>query len=320
MISPLAHLNVASKLYPGAWKQVDLYRSCRGVDLPEWPEWCFMPIAAWYAIVCHGNKVNSLAHDLELAADVARLAGIGTWRYSQGVYKVDPDLFTALANSIVAGDLPSEVFYRLPEWCVYVETPGMSWFNVPMPGFWAHLERDANTSRTELRFLLETEKELVGIPLHIGAWTVTEAVDRFVHEAVKNSGMTFKSSEVDIEAISAQINPLVSVILYLCSDEPEIDDSLYPGVSPKHPSPKKTKNGWKLFPPDKPKIWNVGAEIGKQLRQATECDESGRQVKTHLRRGHWHKYWTGPRTGDQKLLFRWLHPLVVNPAGKYADE
>jgi len=309
---PLQHLNAALKLYPETAKLVDNFRASRGKDLPKWPDWCFLPMAAWYAIVSASNRVSVLP--LHLVGDVSKLSAIGTWRYSQGIYRVDPDLMAALTGSPVSGSLPSEVLFRLPEWCVYIETPDQQWQGDTLYGFWAHLEWDANTGRTKLRFLLDCEKNLIGLPLHVGAWTITEAVDRTISEATRQAqtvGIAMPSAPGAIQDMATQINPLVSVLLYLCSEEPEIDDAREPGTSPARPRPKKTQKGWRLFPPDKPRVWSVGTNTGSQLRQAGAGDPSGRTVKAHLRRGHWHGFWTGPRQGERKFIYRWISPLVV---------
>lgn len=93
-----------------------MFRDSRGKDLPGWPDWCFMPMAAWYSIACHINGVDRLL--LDLATEPARLGALGTWRYTQSVYRLDPDLFKAVWNTVPTGDLPCEVIYRMPEWCV----------------------------------------------------------------------------------------------------------------------------------------------------------------------------------------------------------
>lgn len=312
---PIQNLNAAIRQYPETGRLVDEFRAGRGKGLPNWPDWCFLPMAAWYAIVSAGNKVDALPP--HLSGDVARLAALGTWRYSQGIYQIDQDLMSALMDSPISGDLPSDVLYRLPEWCIYIETPGQKWLGDELYGFWAHMEWDANTGRTELRFLLDCEKNLIGLPLHVGAWTITEAVDRAISEAVKQAqiaGITLTAAPDDVQSMAAQINPLISILLYLCSEEPEIDDTREPGISPARPNPRKTKNGWRLFPADKPKIWAVGATIGAQLRHAAAGDQTDRTVKTHLRRGHWHGFWTGPRQGERKFIYRWISPLVVKAA------
>lgn len=131
-LRPVEHLNHAMKLYGSTGGMVDGFRADRGKGLPEWPPWCFMPMAGWYAVVCQDNFEQLLPGQrlpLHLIADVARLAAIGTWRYSQGVYRFDANLLTAITATVLKGDVPSTVLYRLPEWSLYIETPGHQWLD-----------------------------------------------------------------------------------------------------------------------------------------------------------------------------------------------
>jgi hypothetical protein len=197
-----------------------------------------------------------------------------------------------------------------PEWCIYVETPGQYYSNDILHGFWVHLEYDVNNGRTELRLLLDCENMLCGMPLHIGDWTLCEALQR----AAQTAGI---ANMVDISADVEQLTPLISILLYICSDAPEIDNNREPGTSPSRPTPTKTQKGWRLFPPDCPKIWTVGAQTGELLRQSIMSDDTGRSVRMHLRRGHWHGYWTGSKKGKQKFSYKWISPLIV---GGYAND
>lgn len=309
------HLQTAGAMYPKAWKQVEMFRRDRGKDLPNWPAWCFLPMAAWYAIVSEGGQLP-----LYLAPDIAKLAAIGTWRYTQGIYRFDDDIARELGNTLLTGDIPSEVLYRLPEWSVYIETPGRQWGGKALHGFWAHLEWDVETHRPELRLLIDCEAGLIPQILHLGPWTVTEAVDRWFQESKKQIQLIGKAAPDSIynpdtiQAVSASINPLLSLVMYLCSDEPDIDDERQPGSRPAMPKPTRTKKyGFRLFPADKPIIWNVAGKLGDELRtalaSASEVDRAG--PRPHTRKAHWHGYWTGPRDGERKFVYKWLPVTVV---------
>ena len=71
------------------------------------------------------------------------------------------------------------------------------------------------------------------------------------------------------------------------------------------------------------KTYNVGFVIGKsfemQLVSGAEYQKStatgtGRTVRPHVRRAHWHHYWVGE--GRTRLEVRWIEPTFVLPEGK----
>jgi hypothetical protein len=116
---------------------VDEFRAGRK-ELRDWPNWCFLPLAGTYAIVSKGKTVQSpnQAHHIGI------LGALATWRVTQGIYRFDPTTFDALWNTPVSGDIPTEVLFHLPEWCVYIPTPDQTWQGATLNGFFAHLESD----------------------------------------------------------------------------------------------------------------------------------------------------------------------------------
>lgn len=312
---PKQHLQAAARLYPGAWRQADDFRSGRGRDLPAWPDWCFLPLAGWYSIVCADAGVARLGpQHAQRVGDVGRLAALGTWRLTQGIYRFDPDLFNAVAKTPVTGDLPVELFYRLPEWCVYVETPGQCWLDTPLYGFFAHMEWDANDGRTELRLVLDCEAALQPLPIHIGKWPLDEALQRAIAEAKRQAiyhGMTARVAQVP-DALDLSLDPFISLLLYLCSENAEIGAG---GDRPQNPEPKRTKKGWRLFAPDKTRQWDVGVRLGAALRRGQSAahepgDSTHASPRPHVRRAHWHTYLVGPGRNERRL--QWLPPIPVN--------
>lgn len=307
---PLNHLKIAGQLYPNAWKQVENMLQDKGKGLPSWPDWCFLPMAGWYAIVSADAGMQRLTP--KLVPDVARLGAIGTWRYSQGIYRFDPDLFSALVDTELSGDIPVDVLYRLPEFCIYIETAGLKYLDLDLHGFWCHLESDVNNGQAELRLLLDTETALQPVPLHLGDWSILEAIQRADMESLKHApallGLPLGQRER-----ADQLQPLLSLVLYLCSDEPEVDDQRQPGAGPHRPSLTKTRNGFRLFPPDRPRIWTVGAETGVKLREFNRSSkpEGGYAVRPHIRRPHWHGYWIGPKQGERRFSYRWIPAILV---------
>lgn len=175
---PKRLLDAVSKKHPHAWKGVQFF-----LDRPPqaWPSWCFLPMAGFYAIARGGGAAIGVD---EIWA-VQELAALGTWRYTQGIYRIDPALIEHIAQTPIGGDLPCDALMHLPEWCMYIESPGQKFDGLDVHGFFAHLEYDVGTGRQELRLLLDSEDGLIGMPIHLGPWTLSEAVNRVAEEALK---------------------------------------------------------------------------------------------------------------------------------------
>ncbi|WP_181065223.1 hypothetical protein [Nocardia nova] len=67
-------------------------------------------------------------------------------------------------------------------------------------------------------------------------------------------------------------------------------------------------------------VVDIGFDIGPKLFDAWQAaseatPESSQQVRPHIRRAHWHTYWTGPRDNPTADV-RWLHPILVRSADR----
>ena len=325
---PREQLITAAKLYPKAWVQSDEMRADRGAGLPDWPQWCYLPLAGWYSIVSADACVQRLGPDR--IADVARLAAIGSWRATQGIYRFDPALYAAVVDTPVDGDIPSQVLYQMPEWCVYIETPGLEWAGAPLHGAWVHLESDANTGRTELRLLTDSDLGPFAIVLHLGAWSLAESINRAMAESsrqARRNGLSDIADNLDSVDVATTmrpvIEPIMSLLLYLCSQNAEIGDGT---IRPTNPQPTRTKRGPRLFAPDSPTTWDIGVRIGAALRRAYHAADTSQGSthsgpRAHIRRAHWHGFLSGPMkradgsdipAEQRKFDLKWLPPIGVN--------
>ena len=271
---PREHLVVAGRLYPHAWLRVDQLRADRGTHgLPSWPEWCFLPLAGAYAIISEDAGMDRLP--FELAADVSRLGALAAWRVTQGIYRFDPAVYDAVRHTTLDRQIPCAVLYRLPEWCVYIETPSIEWSGQPLHGAWAHLEWDVATGRTELRLLTDSDLGLLPIVLHLGSWTLAEAMERALAESTRNAQAAGGSladlatqmgpqSEL-VKHMLPVLQPLVALLLYLCSQNAEIGDGTHRPGNPLH---KLVRGLPRTFQALRPTTWDVGVRMGAALRRA----------------------------------------------------
>jgi hypothetical protein len=99
-----------------------------------------------------------------------------------------------------------------------------------------------------------------------------------------------------------------SMLLYLCSDGPDVRRVALP---PGSGAPRAAANSTRAL--------QVGWRLGAALRAAQRYhsgrggEETGRHVAPHLRKPHWHHYWTGPlnEPEQRQLVLRYLAPISV---------
>ena len=322
---PQKILNKLSKDYPKIWKIVDDMVSQRGKSLPKWANWCFLPMTA-AAAIARGGRSGPV--DPSTIADISRLGALIPWRVGQGVYRFHGEALRSISGTSLAGNLPTELLYRLPEYCVYVEfeTRHLDSSN-QIHGFFGHLEDDHNTGHHELRILLDSDKGLIPIVVHLEKPTLREAILETFNEIEERKLAEKYQYDADDDTKRRFIKfaePFVSILLYLCSNGADIKSEGIDTLLPVKPLPKKTKKGLRYFPPDKPKVWNVAYTIGHALEQAkaqsaqTSGDGTHPSPAPHIRKAHWHSFWKGPKNTPAKryLVVYWLPPI---PVGIFMD-
>lgn len=310
------HVNWISKRYPDAWNQADALRA--DPDRRTWPDWCYLPLSWWRQIARHHWSDATLT--IERVVDTARLQTLGAWRVTQGVYRFDPDLYAALIDTPLTGDLADDLLFRLPAWGVYLETPELSFSGLPIIGAYASLDHDLGDGRAELRLLFDSENpdlHLLPVPLRLGHGSLLAAVTA-THDVAKNRARQDYPEKLQLfedatpEQDTRDLAPILSLLLYLCADEADY-------VRPPRPRIVRTqKQGRRLLPPEQVNYWPVGERIGAAMRQAraqgsTDSADAGDRARprAHWRRAHWHTYWTGPREGERSARVKWLPPIPV---------
>lgn len=314
---PVAHLNALCKQIPDLSQGIDMMLAYLHAEGYAWPSYCFIPIAFWdwAAERLLGEKGKGESIDF-----ATRLGCVATWRYTQSIYRFDKTLADAVYDTPLEGVIPLEVLFRLPEWSVYVELPeGMEFEKKPLYGFWAMLDHNPVNHDRTLLLLLDKEGDLAPFFLELTENSTIEEIMYRVEELAPGANPFAKASAVAslLSAWKICLPPL----LYLCSEKPDLIDRKEPDWLPHPPKPKKVKGGFRLFPAKRTRIVEVGSVLGETLRKAEsehyQTETGGtRTVKSHLRRAHWHSFWTGPRKdpkpGDQKLVLRWLSPILVH--------
>lgn len=311
---PKQVLKGISRKWPNWWQQVKIFRAEKAKSSLTWPDWCYLPISASVAIATQGAEIKTQEDMIALGLSPSTIAAAAAWRVTQGVYRFDPDLYNSLVNQPMDDNLPCEALHRLPEWCVYIETIPENTDKDHVVGFWAHLEYDDSPAHEELRLVLFWNTgDLLPVSIYIGDWTLEEGLRRYIEEAIKQAakyGIQIPGSVYNVQDAAA----LVQLVLYLCADNADM-----PQV--RHPSGRVRMSG-QVDVPRQERYWTVGERIGAAIRkyQNESNTEQGNEYipdsiharpRPHIRRAHWHHYWTGPRQGERKLILHWLPPIPV---------
>ncbi|WP_251865872.1 hypothetical protein [Achromobacter sp. Marseille-Q4962] len=296
--SALAHAQAANHFYPDIWRRIDEVRADG-----TWPHWCFVPIGTVLKLMAEDPYWHSECsrRAVDMAQDAARLASIAAWRTTQTIYRFDSSLHDLLRDADPTTRVPTDILLMLPEWSIYIETPGHTLSTRPFHGVFAHCEWDSRpVGGSELRLLLDFQDELMpmAIPLR--------------HESIPEALEALGVNHPELANVASQI---VSMLLYICSKAADLGEH-----RPLRPLPRHTKRGPRTFPAAAPTAVDVGVQIGSALRAAKAADGSGEtgalagsrsSPRPHWRRWHWHTYWTGSGA-DRRMDLRWMPPIPVN--------
>ncbi len=321
MLRPRALMEAFGREQPGAWAALERLRQQRA---QEWPPHVFAPLDIAGLAIVQSRTDRGLPRPRDawvIIEPATRLAGLAPWRLTQQVYRFDPDLFAALVETPITGNLPGQVLRYLPAWSVYVETPGLSvpttdGSQEPLHGVFAWLDWRRDRGEDILTLGLDTDLQLaIGhVPL-VGTLDAGLAqVEADWREGLRHGTALGGIPQGYAEAAKGTFGPLLSVLLYLCADQADYE-------RPAWPTPRPVKGGARWFPVDKPSVWMVGERVGAALRAARNAEPADPQeapVSTrarprgHIRRAHWHSFLKGPRDGERTVFVKWLPPLGVN--------
>ena len=242
------------------------------------------------------------------------------WRYSQRVYKFDSDLFRKLTESPVNSALPVEVLRRVPDWSIYID-----WSHDEdvchelgqYAGAWVRVGDDLHGSDDLLQAVFYARD---GLTISQQMSLVTgKSIPEIIRE--KSNTMSYQkqgdltpvaeSTDTAITGAMGLIGRLMPLVLFLCTDEPEIE-KLHIETSQRL-NCKRRIQGITLKTPKRPMVYDVGVEFGRSIRtfetERRAARESG--VTPHIRRAHWHTYLTGPKHSERKRIMRWIPPLMI---------
>lgn len=288
---------------------------------------CYVPVAISEYIISRSSHVL-LASTLSMS-----LTAVMSWAQNRTIFALDESIAEALCAQVDDNEIPVEIFKRLPYQCIYIKTSYPLLYEAHlrvMDGFFAWIEHDYYRRTYELCIHGVERSGAAPFGLDMLSGTIPLLEGKTVSECLSETKRRLyedKDRDPILSVISAEdyatfvneweshVRPALAqalqIVLYMCSNNAEKDYSHIirkPATALKRPI---TVN-------DIQKI-EVGVHEGAALRFSSparcgnESGGGGWKVRPHVRRGHWHHYWTGSRKSNERtMVLHWIAPTLVN--------
>lgn len=283
-----------------------------------WDKSCYIPSGTVETLIdkLEARNIITFNHEQYLTE---KLTAFSAWNYLKGVYQIEQSVADILIDSEINGILPpAEQLQRLPEYCPYIATDSRKLNQLAgttLKGFFANIDHNIDDGVTLLTFLLDTGKEQLPYHVMLGDWGLTTGIKKaYLYKSQFDNFTDLDSVEVN-DTILQLMTALVSMTLFLCEEEPDIE---HLGDEPIESQSRATRASKpkKLSPPRKPKLFIVGKKMGSEIKKCfTKYTSSkmGKSKKPHPRRPHWRLQWFGKKgTPERKQKAIWISMMFIN--------
>ncbi|MDR1703876.1 MAG: hypothetical protein LBS19_04220 [Clostridiales bacterium] len=288
------------------------------------PDWCALPVHIVGYLIAGTNDIKAIMDVLKQNYVVDLTAAL-LWTRHKMIYRFDSTLADTLMAQPLDGNIPSEILDYLPYPCVYVDYP-IALDDDNFIGFFAWLDWGTKDNNKILRLQLlkaDGKTELMWLPVTGG--TLQDSILHTMNQPSSEVGnRTYTAEEIRNAPITKNISGCINLLLYLCSEKPDLQSK-----TERQPRFRRDKYG----NPTLAATWEVGIRIGAALRKTAEQadgnetpldieieqnDSTGQSLRSsssprpHMRRAHWHSFWTGKHNSpERKLKLQWLPPIAV---------
>lgn len=336
--TPLCAIKKITKEYPGIWDMLSYPLKDRfsekGKDIPKE---IFLPRQVYEKMVAkpdyYGWPNTPFKNIYSEEEQSCILAALCPWNYTQTIYEFDTDFFYQLANTINKDVIPFEALDRFPNYSIYLKHTG-NWIQqysetqeAKCIGMWIACAAGDESRRgfVFINHMVDRDSgnmmlQPFALPLSRGL-TIQQAIE----EAYESMGLKPEDTyedEDDFMSHTEVVSRFVNVLLYLCANNADITDrtpkvkdrrfKLLSGI---------TKSGkFQLFPCRQQKIFSVGQLMSRKMQEygsAINC--SNNPIRPHVRRAHWHGYWTGPLKSERVFILKWIAPTLVGTHNGYQE-
>lgn len=258
------------------------------------------------------------------------LVCVAAWSQSKQIYRFNSDLAKILADQELEGELPIETLKNVPYKCFYIQTDIIKSKQdseiTDYDGFFVYFDRNEySEDDLELRMLIlaKNKKRQIQVPIHlIKGKTLAESLKTTYNEI----GCGYKPKEMLLNDALQEFLPMVTamlqLILYLCAENKDVVEKKRLEFDKRTPDQKKKKKNKQLVTKKEVKVkeYEVGSVISREFKRQSYSpkepvnvigSESGRKKSPHMRKAHWHHFWTGTKE-NRHLIIKWIPPMYIN--------
>lgn len=245
------------------------------------------------------------------------------WRMYKQQYQFDPDLEEMLLNQEPLSEtkMPVAALKSLPYPAIFIQTSVLKDEGLKIDGFFAALLDEWGKEQLVLSTVPKGGELIQSVSIQLDdSMTVNEAVDECIKIRSEISDRYGWHKPEYLEGSKEIVNQMLQLVLYICAQNAEKE------LNPEHKkihrdiNPKKIRDQFKEI-----QSWDIGEKTGAIIRtlktRGTNNRTGGnyshsgshRPKRTHIRKGHYHHFWRGPRNSEErKLVVNWVAPTIIN--------
>lgn len=314
---PLEILKKTSSENSGIWDDIEeAWKINRDSRYSFWPQWCYVPVSLCMDLVGRNDiSVYQNAESMIYARKAQIISVLAPWRESKEIFVLDPDVEKILSEQNDA-KIDSEILLKLPYDSFYIKTNFLD-AEEGVDGFFVSLDYDKKGNEIRFTYVCD-DLSYFEIPLILEYETIQQALDALYKDLDNDEWVDDEWNQ----KLCDLLNCSLQFVLYILSvnaeiEENEVQKKVY---KPSNGSAKVVKDKYSEI-----RKWDVGYRIGAIIRDNKARIEQEREYKTHpgshaskrphMRRGHWHSFWTGPKKGNRKLVLHWIPPTFIGTKG-----
>lgn len=237
------------------------------------------------------------------------------WDKYKQIYKFNPELYKLLTEETDSDSVMADIFLsKLPFPCFYVDNPINDGEGNEFVGFYVMTRLGIDDVPELFIEFAQTDPErsyrFCAVPLIKGS---NKTIDELLTRQYVLAGVDPKDIPQK-EVFNEMCKKAINCVAYLCTDKLDVVKTRRE-VKAKSSKPNKK--------PKTVKVGLVGDKISKVIKESRvryvyedsgKPHEKGTSKSAHIRRAHYHSFWTGKRNEPEKreLIVKLISPIFVN--------